>query len=59
MSIADKAARFLVEHVAKNALAAAGTQIGEAIGKRIGARIYTPPAEPEKPNPGDGKAAKP
>jgi hypothetical protein len=56
VSLVGRAARFLVEHVGKNVLAAAGTQVGEAIGKRIGARIYTPPPEAEKP---DGKAAKP
>lgn len=57
MSIAGRAARFAAKQIAESALAAAGTQIDEAIGKRIGARIYTPPPEPDKP--GDGKADKP
>jgi hypothetical protein len=36
-----RAVRALVVELARSAIAAIGTQVGEAIGKRIGARIYT------------------
>lgn len=47
MSIMRKVARFAAEEIAKSFLAAAGTKIGESVGGRIGAKIYTPP-EPKK-----------
>lgn len=37
--------KFVGAKFAEAALSSAGTQIGEAIGKRIGAKIYTPPPE--------------
>lgn len=42
------ALRFLAEHLVGNLLSSAAQQIGEAIGKRVGAKIYTePPGEEE------------
>lgn len=50
-----KAVRFLADTVVGNALSSAGTQIGEAIGKRISAKIYTPPPEPKPTDAKDSK----
>lgn len=52
LTLARKILRFVAEETAKSLLASASTQIGEAIGKRIGARIYTPPPEAEKTDEG-------
>jgi hypothetical protein len=38
-----RALKFLAEHLAASALSAAGTQIGESVGKRVGAKIYVEP----------------
>lgn len=55
MSVAGKLVRFAAGEVAKSLLAAAGTKVGEALGNRIGAKIYTPPPEPSKD--GGGKSS--
>lgn len=48
MSWKRKLAMFVAEKVAEGVLTSAAAKIGEAIGQRIGAKIYTPP-EPAKP----------
>jgi hypothetical protein len=53
MSLKGKALRFVAEKLANGVLSSAGQQIGEAIGKRIGAKIYTPP--PDEKADKDGK----
>lgn len=40
-------AKFLAQHIGQSTLTAAGQQIGTAIGKKIGAKIYTPPTPEE------------
>jgi hypothetical protein len=54
VSAARKLACFVGQKLAEGLLTSAGQQIGEAIGKRIGAKIYRPPPAPDKP---DEKAA--
>lgn len=47
MSIKKAVGKFVVETLARGVLTSAGAHIGEAIGKKIGARI-NPPPPPEK-----------
>lgn len=58
MSLASRAARFAVGELAKSTLAAAGKEIGAAIGKRIAASIYPPQPRPGLPG-GDRKDTAP
>jgi hypothetical protein len=46
-----KLALWVAKEVAGAILTGAAAQIGEAIGKRIGSKIYTPPPEPPPPKP--------
>lgn len=54
MSWKSAVAKFLVQSIGQSTLSSAGTQIGEAIGKRIGAKIYTSPEQPKADAKQDG-----
>ena len=43
-----KGFKLIAKEIATNGSIAAGTKIGEAIGARIGSKIYTPPPEEKK-----------
>jgi hypothetical protein len=51
MSVARRLAQFVGRQLVEGLLTSASQQIGEAIGKRIGAKIYTPPAPPPEAKP--------
>ncbi len=47
--IIRKLLKIAAKKLVENGAVAAGTKIGEAIGGRIGAKIYTPPTPPKTP----------
>lgn len=47
MSVKKAIGKFVVETLARGFLTATGAHIGEALGKKIGARINIPPPPPE------------
>ena len=40
--------KFLAEHLVGNLLSSAAQQMGEAIGKRVGSKIYVDPEPPDE-----------